>query len=116
MQSALRVAASTKVRREQPASTPENRPASTRPATRRRMAIASDRCIPGLQRTLELGLAPGPVHDLALELAAGRVDVVAAGEAHRRDPAGVVELLLAPADPVFVRAFITPALDTQRVV
>src|SRR5690606_17635878 len=110
-----------KVRREQPASGPASRAASTRPATSWRIALASGRCIPGcpfagfgpacLQRTPELGLPPRAVHDLALELSAGSVDVVAARAPHRRDHAGVVELLLEGADRVFARALETGARE-----
>src|SRR5690606_20821105 len=52
----------------------------------------------------ERRLAAGAVGDLALELAAGRVDVVAARAPHRRDHAGGVELLLERADRLLVRA------------
>src|SRR5690606_24617090 len=64
-----------------------------------------------LQTLAELGLAPGAVHHLALELAAGGVDVVAAGAAHRRDPAGLVEQLLEPADRRIVRALVAGARE-----
>src|SRR5690606_27430256 len=111
----------TKVRREQPASGPPSRVASTRLATTWRMAIASGRRIPGcpragmklagFERTPELCLAPGPVHHLALELAACRIDVVTAGPAHGRNHAGVVELLLERADRVLVRALVARARE-----
>ena len=42
-----------------------------------------------LERLAEFGLAPGAIGDLSLELAAGGVDVVAAGAADRRDHACV---------------------------
>src|SRR5690606_20944072 len=86
----------TKVRREQPlASTATAR--ASRHDSRRRSAA------PRFQPLPEVGLAPGAVRHLALELAAGGIDVVAAGAAHRRDPAGLVEELLEAADRRIVR-------------
>src|SRR5688500_20313069 len=48
----------------------------------------------------ELGLAPGAIQHLSLELAAGRIDVVAPGATHRRDHAGGAGRLLDGADSV----------------
>src|SRR3546814_2408067 len=56
-----------------------------------------------LQPLVVLGLAPGAVGHLPLELAAGGVDVVAARAPHRRDHAGAVEQLLEAADGFLVR-------------
>src|SRR5690606_10110234 len=66
-----------------------------------------------LQPLAELRLATGAVHHLALELAAGGVDVVAAGAPHRRDAAGLVEQLLEAADGRVVGALV--ARDRGRI-
>src|SRR3546814_20956772 len=57
-----------------------------------------------LQPLVVLGLAPGAVGHLPLELAAGGVDVVAARASHRRDHAGAVAQLLEAADGFLVRS------------
>src|SRR5690554_2654778 len=56
------------------------------------------------QALAELRLAAGAIGHLALELAAGGVDVVAARATHRRDAAGLVEQLLEAAHGGIVRA------------
>src|SRR5690606_39675725 len=92
-----------KVRREQPLAS--NASANAQAIALDARIDASRRC--GglrLQPLVVLGLAAGAVGDLALELAAGRIDVVAAGAPHRRDNAGIVEQLLEAADGFFVRA------------
>src|SRR5690606_10250556 len=90
-----------KVRREQA-------PASSTRATAKAMALSGRIGSPGdglrLQPPVVLGLAAGTVGDLALELAAGGIDVVAARAPHRRDHAGVVEQLLEAADGLVARA------------
>src|SRR3546814_6483885 len=58
-----------------------------------------------------LGLAPGAVGHLTLELAAGGVDVVAARASHRRAHAGAVEQLLEAADGFLVRTLATRARE-----
>src|SRR5690606_25202030 len=58
----------------------------------------------GLQPLAVFRRTAGTVHHLPLQLAAGGVDVVAAGASHRRDHAGVVELLLEGTDGGIVRA------------
>src|SRR5690606_2422522 len=81
----------TKVSREQPAAASATTTASTT-ASRPRIDPSA------LQLLAELRLSARAIHHLALELAAGGVDVVAAGAPHRRDPAGLVEQLLETAD------------------
>src|SRR5690606_22940597 len=72
----------TKVSREQP-------PQSCARATASRHHSGSGIAAAGRFDPLaELRLAAGAVHHLDLELAAGRVDVVAAGPAYRRDAPG----------------------------
>src|SRR4249919_2833973 len=66
-----------------------------------RSSIARLLCI---QSLAEFGLAAGAVHDLALQLAAGRIDIVAARTTHGRDHPRVVQQLLEAADRLFVRA------------
>src|SRR6476660_6515165 len=100
------------VRREQPASTPATAAQAmvARMAPRIAATRSGGRIAPSaLQAALELGLAARAVHHLALQLAAGRIDVVAAGAAHRRDHAGVVELLLERADRFIGRALVARA-------
>src|SRR5690606_3237284 len=66
--------------------------------------------LPGIgQATPELGLAPGAVHDLALELAAGRVDVVAAGAADHGQHLRIEQDLLERADPRLVGTLVAGA-------
>src|SRR3546814_13601907 len=64
-----------------------------------------------LQPLVVLGLAPGAVGHLPLELAAGGVDVVAARASHRRDHAGAVEQLLEAAGGFLVRPLATRARE-----
>src|SRR5690606_34440419 len=85
--------------------------ASSTSATARAMALSgrigsSGRNRGGLrlQPLVVFGLAAGAVGDLALELAAGGIDVVAARAPYRSDHAGVVEQLLEAADRLIVRA------------
>src|SRR5689334_12666362 len=53
----------------------------------------------------ELRLAPRAIHDLPLELAAGRVDVVAARAPHHRQHVGVQQDLLERPDVRFIGTF-----------
>src|SRR3546814_14978430 len=62
-----------------------------------------------LQPLVVLGLAPGAVGHLPLELAAGGVAVVAARAPHRREHAGAVEQLLQAAAGSLVRTLETRA-------
>src|SRR5688572_13776516 len=76
------------------------------PATKALISKASApsrRIGPSLELRLELAVAARAIHHLADELAASRVDVVAARAAHGRDQAGVVDDLLERADLVFAR-------------
>src|SRR5690606_11298314 len=64
-----------------------------------------------LQGTQELGLAPGAVAYLALELATGRVDVVAAGTPDHGQHLRVEQDLLERADLGLVRALVAGARE-----
>src|SRR5689334_11629799 len=87
----------TKVSREQPLAATTSSASSTRPLRGGiRLSLRGEPLV-------EFGLAAGAVHDLPLELAAGRVDVVAARAAHWRDHAGGVEQLLEAPDRLVVR-------------
>src|SRR5690554_7807193 len=97
-----------KLSREQPATASA---AMTTPAMRTSVGPGTA-ALPGdLEAAPELGLAAGTVGDLALELAAGGVDVVATGAAHRRDHAGTVKQLLERADRRFLRALVARARE-----
>src|SRR5574344_353770 len=87
--------------------------ASTATAITQAASLAMDMtALPArLEAAPELGLATGAVGDLALELAAGGVDVVATGAAHRCDHARAVEQLLEGADRRIVRALVARARE-----
>src|SRR5690606_2075204 len=90
----------------------EQADSATMAPRRRTIAPASGRRIPrpparapfALELLAERRAAPGAIHYLALELAAGGVDVVATGASHRRDHPGLVEPLLERPDRDLVRA------------
>src|SRR6478752_5109260 len=87
-----------KATREQPAPDRATRSATTTTSGRR---IAD----PLFGQVLaERGLSPGPVEHLPLQLAARRVDVVAAGAPHRRQHARFLQGFLERADVLFRRA------------
>src|SRR5690606_4801446 len=97
-----------KLSREQPATASA---ATTTPAMRTSLGPGTA-ALPGdLEAAPELGLAAGADGDLALELAAGGVDVVAAGAAHGRDHAGAVEQLLERPDRRLVRPLVARARE-----
>src|SRR5690554_1718540 len=99
-----------KLRREQPVARTASAAARTS-ALRARIGLP----LPGLLQRgdllAELGLAAGAVHHLALELAAGGVDVVPARAPDRGNAAGVVEQLLEAADGGVLRTLVARARE-----
>src|SRR5690606_28956932 len=90
-----------KLRREQPVASTATAAASSSAS---RTRIAPPRLLQRRHLLAEFRLAAGAIHDLALELAAGGVDVVAARAPHRGDAAGLVEQLLEAAHGAIFRA------------
>src|SRR5690606_1864156 len=93
-------------------------PASSRAPSRRSRTRSGRRIAPGLPRlpfpleaAPELGLAPGPVPYLALELAAGGVDVVATGAANHGQHLRIEQDLLEGADGRLVRPLVAGARE-----
>src|SRR5690606_8657761 len=96
----------TKVKRLQPATTVHNN-TSTMPCLDRarmratsRSGITCSRCLEGLA---ELGLSPGTIHHLTLELPAGGINVVAPGAPHRSEHTSFLQQLLERADVLLCR-------------